>query len=138
AALARTGPRPDGPGACLVLIGSTSGRFGEVGHAEYSTSKAALVGLMLTVKNEIAALDPRGRANLVEPGWTRTPMVDEEIEGEGIRRTPAPMPLQRLAEPTDVADAVLWLASAGARHVSGQVLAVAGGMEGRVQFWPTR
>lgn len=136
ASLARTGPRAGGPGASLLFIGSTAGRFGEAGHAEYAASKAALGGLMLSVKNEIVALDPRGRANLVEPGWTRTAMIDDELEADGIRRSLATMPLQRFADPEDIAEATLWLCSPAARHVSGQFLTVAGGMEGRVQFWP--
>jgi len=70
AALARTGPRADGHGASLCFIGSTAGRFGEAGHAEYAATKAALRGLTLTLKNEIVALDPWARVNLVEPGWT--------------------------------------------------------------------
>jgi 3-oxoacyl-[acyl-carrier protein] reductase len=138
AALARSGPRPGGPGANLVFVSSTAARYGEAGHAEYAASKAAVGGLMLSVKNEIVRLDPLGRANIVEPGWTQTAMVDPDLEGEGIRRTLATMPIQRLAQPEDIADAVLWLASPAARHVSGQVLTVAGGMEGRVQAWPER
>jgi 3-oxoacyl-[acyl-carrier protein] reductase len=130
AELARAGARP--AGASLVFIGSTAGRFGEAGHAEYAAAKAALTGLMLSLKNEIVRLDPRGRVNLVEPGWTRTSMVDLEVEAGAIERTLATMPLKRLAEPEDVARAVLWLASPDARHVTGQVLTVAGGMEGRV------
>ena len=54
-ALRRTGPRADGQGASLVFIGSTAGRFGERGHAEYAATKAALHGLVLTLKNEIVA-----------------------------------------------------------------------------------
>ena len=79
ASLARTGPRADGRGAALIFIGSTAGHFGEKGHVEYAASKAALRGLLLTLKNEIVALDPRGRVNLVEPGWTVTPMAADRI-----------------------------------------------------------
>lgn len=136
AALARTGPRAGGPGAQIIFISSTAARFGEAGHAEYAASKAALSGLMLSLKNEIIALDPLGRANSVEPGWTKTPMVDLDLEADGIRRSMATMPIQRMAEPEDIAAAVAWLASPSARHVSGQSLTVAGGMEGRVQHWP--
>ncbi|MFO0755665.1 MAG: SDR family oxidoreductase [Byssovorax sp.] len=134
ASLARTGPRGDGRGAALVFIGSTAGRFGEKGHAEYAASKAALRGLVLTLKNEIVALDPRGRVNLVDPGWTVTPMAAEVLARDGamgaVTRT---MPLRQLASPEDVARAVLVLASpVTSRHVSGEALTVAGGMEGRV------
>jgi len=134
ASLRRTGARADGHGASLTFIGSTAGRFGEAGHAEYSATKAALRGLVLSLKNEIVALDPRARVNLVEPGWTVTPMAAAELSrDEGIvDRVTRTMPLRQLASPDDVARAVLFLSSpAAARHVSGETITVAGGMEGR-------
>lgn len=139
AALARCGPRPDGHGAALVFIGSTAGRFGERHHAEYAVSKAALYGLVRTLKNEIVALDPYGRVNMVEPGWTVTEMARRELDEPGtIRAVARTMPLRQLARAEDIARAVLFLAShGGARHVSGEVLTVAGGMEGRVQWDPS-
>jgi len=134
AALARTGPRQDGHGASLVFIGSTAGRFGERGHAEYAVTKAGLRGLMLSIKNEIVLIDPRARVNLIEPGWTVTPMAAETIEREGllgsITRT---MPLRQVASPEDISRAVLFVASpTSARHITGEALTIAGGMEGRV------
>ncbi len=133
--LAASSARTDGRGASIVLIGSTSGRFGERGHAEYSASKSALRGLSLSLKNEIVDLDPRGRVNLVEPGWTVTEMTKDALNDDAVlQRSLATMPLKRVATPDDVADAVLWLSSSAARHVSGEVITVAGGMEGR-QRW---
>jgi 3-oxoacyl-[acyl-carrier protein] reductase len=134
ASIRRTGPRPDGHGASLTFIGSTAGRFGEAGHAEYSASKAALRGLCLSLKNEIVALDPRARVNLVEPGWTVTPMAAATLARDGSAdRVTRTMPLRQLASPDDVARAVLFLSSpSAARHVSGETITVAGGMEGRV------
>ncbi len=133
-ALEKAGPRPDGEGASLVFIGSTAGRFGEPSHAEYAMTKAALRGLTLSLKNEIVRVDPAGRVNLVEPGWTVTPMAEEELrKGDLLDRVTKTMPLRRVASPADVASAVLFFASpVMARHVSGEVLTVAGGMEGRV------
>jgi 3-oxoacyl-[acyl-carrier protein] reductase len=132
--LAKHGPRPDGHGAALVFIGSTAGRFGEAGHADYAAAKAALRGLALTLKNEIVALDPYGRVNVVEPGWTVTPMARAALaDPSSVARVVRTMPLRQLARPEDIARAVVLLASPGAsRHVSGEVLTVAGGMEGRV------
>ncbi len=131
-ALAADGPAPGG--ASVTLIGSTAGRFGEAGNAEYAASKAALVGLMRSLKNEIVRLDPAGRVNLVEPGWTRTPMTEATLDDpDHVRRAVRTMPLRQLATPDDVARAVALLASpVAARHLSGQTLTVAGGMEGRV------
>jgi 3-oxoacyl-[acyl-carrier protein] reductase len=139
ATLARTGPRADGAGASLVLIGSTAGRFGEKGHAEYAVGKAGLYGILTSIKNEIVALDPFARVNLIEPGWTVTRMALPSLEQPGvITAVVRTMPLRQLARPEDIARAALFLCSpAAARHVSGQVLTVAGGMEGRVQ-WETR
>src|SRR5262245_5800467 len=59
-----------------VLVGSTAGIFGEAGHADYAAAKAGLTyGLARTLKNEICRLAPRGRVNVVCPGWTFTPMT---------------------------------------------------------------
>jgi len=134
--LAATGARSDGRGASLVLIGSTAGRFGEAGHVEYAVTKAGLHGLMRTLKNEIVALDPYGRVNMIEPGWTVTPMARPTLDREGVLgQVLATMPIRQLARPEDVARAGLFLASPTlARHVSGEALTVAGGMEGR-RLW---
>lgn len=131
-ALARTGPRP-GEGASLILIGSTAGHFGEKGHMEYSVSKAGLYGILYSGKNEIVELDPYGRVNLLEPGWTVTHMARAALEEPGlISRVLRTMPLRQLARAKDIAQSALFLASPrAARHVSGQVITVAGGMEGR-------
>jgi 3-oxoacyl-[acyl-carrier protein] reductase len=136
AALARSGAREGGHGAALVFIGSTAGRFGERGHAEYAVSKAGLYGLVRTLKNEIVHVDPYARVNMVEPGWTVTHMVRRELETAGaIANVTRTMPLRQLARAVDIARAVLFLASpAAARHITGEVLTVAGGMEGRTQW----
>lgn len=133
AALQRSGPRPDGHGASLVFIGSTAGRFGEKGHAEYAASKAAMHGLTMTLKNEIVELDPFGRVNLVEPGWTVTHMARAALDTPGVvSRVVRTMPLRQLGRAVDVARVCVALCSpAVSRHVSGQTITVAGGMEGR-------
>ena len=135
-ALARTGPRADGRGASLLFVGSTAGRFGERGHADYAAAKAGLVGLMQSLKNEIVAIDPFGRVNVIEPGWTVTEMTRRNIQEPGVvERVVRTMPLRQLGRAQDVARmAVLFSSPAAARHVSGQVLTVAGGMEGRVRW----
>jgi 3-oxoacyl-[acyl-carrier protein] reductase len=134
ASLERHGPRKDDRGSSLVFIGSTAGHFGERGHAEYAATKSALRGLMASLKNEIVLLDPRGRVNLVEPGWTVTPTIEEYLEQHGVLETTMrTRSLRQLAAPLDVARAILFLSSpAMSRHVTGQTLLVAGGMEGRV------
>lgn len=133
ASLAKTGPRKDGAGASLVFIGSTAGRFGERGHFDYSAAKAGLSGLVLTLKNEIAQIDPFGRVNMIEPGWTVTTNVRPALEKPGaIARVVQTMALRQLGRAVDVAKAAAWLSSpVAARHVSGQTIVIAGGMEGR-------
>jgi 3-oxoacyl-[acyl-carrier protein] reductase len=122
-----------------VLIGSTAGIFGEAGHADYAAAKAGLTyGLARTMKNEIARLAPRGRVNVVCPGWIVTPMTrDFTADPARVRRTLQTIPLRKVGRPHDVAAAVVYLASGHlAGHVSGQVLTVAGGMEGRLLYGP--
>jgi 3-oxoacyl-[acyl-carrier protein] reductase len=134
ASLRRTGPRPDGHGAALLFTGSTAARFGERGHADYAVAKAGLYGALKTLKNEIVALDPYARVNVLEPGWTVTHMVRPALAQPGhVERVVRTMPLRQLARATDVARTAAWLASPlAAAHVTGEVITVAGGMEGRL------
>ena len=136
--LGSSGPREDGHGATIVFTGSTAGRFGEAHHADYAASKSGLVGAMLSLKNEVVDLDPYARVNLVEPGWTVTHMARPALDVPGaIRGAVRTMPLRQLAHAKDIAHAILWLSSPiASRHVSGQTVTVAGGMEGRVQWAP--
>ncbi len=137
-ALARRGPREDGRGASICFVGSTAGRFGEAGHSAYAVSKAGMYGLVRTLKNEIVRLDPYARVNMVEPGWTATPMAEAALEREGvIAKVVRTMPLRQIARAEDIARAVLTLSAPQlSRHISGEVITVAGGMEGRVQWGP--
>jgi 3-oxoacyl-[acyl-carrier protein] reductase len=118
----------------LVLVGSTAGIFGEAGHADYAAAKSAIVhGLLLSMKNEIVRIAPRARVNAVCPGWTYSPMTRGEVDEEVLERVTATMPLRKIARPEDVARQVVVLASDElSGHVTGQVVTVAGGMEGRL------
>lgn len=118
----------------LVLVGSTAGRFGEAGHADYAAAKSALQGgLLLSLKNEIVRIAPGGRVNAVAPGWTESPMTRGHVDEEAVRRISRTMALRKVATPEDVAAQVVVLASERlSGHLSGQVVTVAGGMEGRV------
>lgn len=133
-ALSESGPRPDGQGASLTFIGSTAGRFGERAHVDYAAAKAGLHGVVQTLKNEIVRLDPAGRVNLVEPGWTVTHMAKPALDVPGaIQRATRTMALRQLARAEDIARTCLALTSpALARHTTGQTVTVAGGMEGRL------
>ncbi len=117
----------------LVLVGSTAGRFGEAGHSDYAAAKAAVqVGLLLSLKNEIVRIAPRGRVNAVAPGWTYSPMTRGELDEELVARLSRTMALRQVAQAEDVARAVVVLASDElSGHVTGELVTVAGGMEGR-------
>ena len=118
----------------LVLVGSTAGIVGEAGHADYAAAKSAILGgLLLSLKNEIVRVAPRGRVNAVAPGWTESPMTRGHVDPESVRRVSRTMALRKVAHPEDVARQVVVLASDDlSGHVTGQVVVVAGGMEGRV------
>jgi 3-oxoacyl-[acyl-carrier protein] reductase len=122
-----------GPGA-LVLVGSTAGRFGEAGHADYAAAKAAIQGgLLLSLKNEAARIGPRVRVNAVAPGWTVSPMTRGMLAEDDVRRITRTMPLRKVATAEDVVAQVVVLASERlSGHVTGELVTVAGGMEGRV------
>jgi 3-oxoacyl-[acyl-carrier protein] reductase len=117
----------------LVLIGSTAAIFGEAGHADYASAKAGLVGLMLSMKNEVVRVAPLARVNAVFPGWTVSEMTRGHVDEEQIRKISRTMALRKVASPEDVARQVVVLSSDElSGHVTGQVITVAGGMEGRV------
>ena len=117
----------------LVLVGSTAGNYGEAGHADYAAAKSAVTGgLLLSLKNEIARIAPLGRVNAVAPGWTESPMTRGLVDPEQVRAVSRTMALRKVAQPEDVAAQVVVLASDTlSGHVTGQVVTVAGGMEGR-------
>jgi 3-oxoacyl-[acyl-carrier protein] reductase len=118
----------------LVMIASTAGLFGEAGHADYAAAKSAVAhGLMLSLKNEVVRVAPRARVNAVAPGWTYSPMTRGAIDDELVGRITRTMPLRKVAQAEDVARQVVVLASDEiSGHVTGQIVTVAGGMEGRV------
>ena len=122
-----------------VLMGSTAGMLGEAGHADYAAAKAGLTyGLARSLKNEICRLAPRGRVNVVCPGWTFTPLTQRLAQDPPrLQRVLQTVPLRKVARAHDVAMAVVYLASGHlSGHVSGQILTVSGGMEGRVLYSP--
>jgi len=118
----------------LVLVGSTAGIFGEAGHADYAAAKSGILGgLLLSLKNEVARISTTARVNAVAPGWTISPMTRGLLGDAEVERITRTMPLRKVATPEDVASQVVVLASdALSGHVTGQVVVVAGGMEGRL------
>jgi 3-oxoacyl-[acyl-carrier protein] reductase len=117
----------------LVLVGSTAGRFGEADHADYAAAKSAIqVGLLLSLKNEIVRIAPSARVNAVAPGWTVSEMTRGKLEQDDVDRVTRTMALRKVAVADDIARAVVMLASDElSGHVTGELVTVAGGMEGR-------
>src|SRR2546421_8828823 len=118
----------------LILVGSTAGLVGEAGHADYAAAKSAILGgLLLSLKNEAVRKSPGTRVNAVAPGWTESPMTRGHVSDEQVHRISRTMALRKVAQPDDVARQVVVLASPVlSGHVTGQVVIVAGGMEGRI------
>jgi 3-oxoacyl-[acyl-carrier protein] reductase len=87
---------------------------------------------LLSLKNEVVRVAPKARVNVVAPGWTESPMTRGHVDPEAIRKISRTMALRKVAQPEDVAAAVVYLTSdVLSGHVTGQVVTVAGGMEGR-------
>ncbi len=119
----------------IVIVSSTAGLFGEAGHSDYAAAKSALAGgLLKSLKNEIVRIAPTGRVNAVCPGWTRTDMTRDALADPALEaRVTRTMALKKLGDASDVARAVVALASDEiSGHVTGEVITVAGGMEGRL------
>jgi 3-oxoacyl-[acyl-carrier protein] reductase len=109
----------------IVNIASVIGLIGNAGQCNYAASKAGVIGLTKSCAREFAS---RGvTVNAIAPGFIQTAMTDK-LSQEQKDAITKQIPLASLGQPDDVAEAVLFFASPAARYVTGQVLAVDGGM----------
>ncbi len=109
----------------IVNLSSVVGLRGNAGQTTYAASKAGIIGLTKSVAKELAS---RGiTANAVAPGFIETDMTDA-LNDEQKAAAAGDIPLKRLGAPADVAHAVAFLADEGSGYITGQVLAVDGGM----------
>jgi 3-oxoacyl-[acyl-carrier protein] reductase len=109
----------------IVSIASVTGEMGNAGQVNYAASKAGVIGLTKTIAREFAQ---RGiNVNAIAPGYIQTPMTDvlpEKVK-EDLKRL---IPMDRLGQPGDVAEAVLFLVSDRSSYITGHVLNVNGGI----------
>jgi len=109
----------------IINIASVSGLMGNPGQANYSASKAGVIGLTRTVARELASRNIT--VNAVAPGFIATEMT-AKLGDEILAQVQQQIPLGRLGDPQDVADAVLYLAGDAAGFITGHVLTVDGGL----------
>jgi len=118
-------PMIKGHGGRIINIASVSGLIGNPGQANYSASKAGVIGLTRTTAVELASRHVT--VNAVAPGFIETDMT-AKLGEDVIGRIRDRVPLGRLGQPQDVADCVIFLASDAAEYITGQVLTVDGGL----------
>lgn len=109
----------------IVNIGSVVGLMGNAGQSNYSASKAGLVGFTKSIARELASRNIL--VNLVAPGYVRTAMT-EKLTEEQKKAFIENIPLKRVAEPEDIANAVAFLCSGESSYITGNILNVNGGL----------
>ena len=119
-------------GGVMTFVASVSGLTSAPKHAPYGAAKA---GLMSWVRTLAVELGPKGvRANAVAPGFVWTPRISKLIGDEGRKAQEPNVPLRRVALPSDVASAILYLSSDLSSYVNGQTLIVDGGVEAKFGY----
>ena len=111
----------------IVNISSAIGGFGNLGQVNYAAAKAGIFGMTKTWAKEFALGGGAVRVNAVAPGWTMTDMM-RTVPDHVLEKFKGQTVLGRLAQPEDIANAVLFLASDLSGYVTGEILNVNGGL----------
>jgi 3-oxoacyl-[acyl-carrier protein] reductase len=112
-------------GGSIVNISSVVGTTGNAGQTNYAASKAGVVGFSKSLAKELGSRNVT--VNVVAPGYVQTDMTDE-LDADAREAILDAVPLDRLAEPAEIAESVLFLASPAADYITGHVLQVNGGL----------
>ena len=119
-------PQAEGARGHIVLVASTAGQRGEAFHADYASSKGALLSLTKSLSSELA---PEGiLCNCVAPGWVRTEMSAKTLSDPvASKKALALIPMGRAAEPEEIAGPIVFLCTPWAGFISGEIFNVNGG-----------
>ena len=109
----------------IINISSASGQAGNIGQVNYAASKGGVIAITKTLAKELARYNIN--VNAVAPGFIRTPMT-QTVPEKVVKYLIGQIPLKRMGEPIEIANAIAFLASDNSAYITGQVLSVNGGM----------
>lgn len=112
-------------GGAIVFISSTAGQRGEANYSHYAASKGGVIALTKSLAVELAP--KKIRVNAVAPGWVMTDMTKNVLTGDYLKQVIETIPLRKIARAEDIAPAVVFLASEGASHITGEIININGG-----------
>ena len=113
--------------ASIINISSVVGEYGNIGQSNYAASKAGIIGLTKTWAKEFTIKGKNIRVNAIAPGYVNTEMM-ATVPERVLKSIKEKTMLKRLGEPTEIANAALFLAGAESSYVTGQILSVNGGL----------
>lgn len=115
-------------GGSIINVSSIVGVYGNIGQANYAASKSGIIGMTHTWAKEFAMKGGNVRVNAIAPGYTMTDML-KTVPEELLDKFKENTLLKRLAEPIDIANAILFLASDNSSYITDEVINVNGGMK---------
>ncbi|MFJ8207350.1 SDR family NAD(P)-dependent oxidoreductase [Micromonospora chalcea] len=110
----------------IVLTSSDAGKVGTMGETVYAAAKAGVIGFVKSLAREVAR--HQLRINAISPGPTDTPLIRAQTDQRVIEKMVRAVPLKRMGEPVEQANALVFLASDAASYITGQTVSVSGGL----------